>query len=68
MSKPKCKGCQDRHVGCHAKCVSYLAWQKEHLAELEMIRKIKQRENDIDECTIACSIKKMREWKRHGSK
>ncbi len=24
-----CKGCQDRSVGCHAKCDSYKEWKRE---------------------------------------
>lgn len=27
--KAPCKGCQDRHVGCHGKCDRYLAFRKE---------------------------------------
>ena len=69
MSKPKCKGCQERQVGCHAKCESYLSWKKAHEEELDRIKQIKSRENDIDECTIANSVRQRRAWKRtHGNK
>lgn len=32
-----CKGCDDRHVGCHSKCELYLKWNEEHLAKKKEI-------------------------------
>lgn len=37
----KCNGCQDRYVGCHSKCDSYLQAKKKH--ELDMERKKKEK-------------------------
>ena len=35
----KCKGCTDRHVGCHADCELYSAYRRELDAANEKIRK-----------------------------
>lgn len=32
MKKPPCKNCNERNVGCHARCEKYLAWQVGHEA------------------------------------
>jgi hypothetical protein len=34
-----CKGCQERHIGCHASCETYLAWRSEIDKENEERRK-----------------------------
>jgi len=46
----------------------YLEEVRKNEEEKERIRKIKNVENDIDECTIAHSVKLRRAWKRNGSK
>lgn len=38
MKKAPCKGCEERHSGCHAECESYIDWKKEHEEENEKIR------------------------------
>lgn len=64
MSKPKCKGCTERHAGCHCECESYLTWAREHREELERIRQIKEKDNAIAEATYASKGReeKRRRW------
>lgn len=38
MIKPPCKNCEDREVGCHAKCKAYIEWAKWHEAAREKNR------------------------------
>ncbi len=40
----KCKGCKERHTGCHATCKSYSNYRKELDAVNEKIRKAKYAE------------------------
>ena len=72
MGNYSCNGCTERWVSattnCHASCEKYLKEARAHEEEKERIRKIKNVENDIDECTIAHSVKLRRAWKRNGSK
>lgn len=44
MRQSPCYKCQDRYVGCHAKCERYIEWSAAREAERERIHKIK--END----------------------
>ena len=41
MLKSPCKNCEDRVVGCHANCKSYIDWAKEHNEAKEKDRKEK---------------------------
>ena len=72
MAKYSCKGCTERWVSettnCHATCKNYLKEAQKNEEEREHIHKIKKRENDVAECTIANSVKQRRAWKRNGSK
>lgn len=40
-----CRGCKERHIGCHAECESYKA-QKQ---EIEAEKKDKRKEKELDE-------------------
>ena len=42
-----CKGCQDREVGCHAKCERYIRQRKESEEEKIHIMTQKYKENAI---------------------
>ena len=42
-----CKGCEDRHVGCHGVCESYLADKAENDAEKAMVQRIRAKEEDF---------------------
>lgn len=39
QSKPPCKDCQNRCVGCHATCKPYVEYTTYRRNELEMLRK-----------------------------
>ena len=41
LSSNKCKGCEERHAGCHATCKLYSIYRKELDAVNEKIRKDK---------------------------
>lgn len=51
MTKPSCKDCPKRHVGCHAKCKDYKDWANNRRAELEARRKEKDTYYAINEVT-----------------
>lgn len=36
--KTPCKGCEERHPGCHADCEGYLAWKAEYQEKQETIK------------------------------
>lgn len=38
MKKAPCKGCEERHPGCHSECEGYIEWKKAHEEENEKIR------------------------------
>lgn len=42
-----CKGCEERHVGCHATCEKYLAAKAERDAMNESLRKENQTYWDV---------------------
>lgn len=33
MKKPPCRGCEDRHAGCHGSCEAYKGWKGEREEE-----------------------------------
>ena len=39
LSKPPCKGCEDRHERCHTKCPDYIEWQKSRASEEKKARR-----------------------------
>jgi len=34
-NKPPCKGCVERHIGCHAECERYAEWNGKHKDDLD---------------------------------
>lgn len=42
MIQAPCKGCEQRHEGCHGKCKAYKDYVAQNEAQKEMIRKGKQ--------------------------
>ena len=40
-----CKGCKDRHLGCHSECEEYLEFDKQRKKELN--NKLKKTETDV---------------------
>lgn len=43
MKKAPCKGCEERHPGCHAECESYKAWAE---ARQELNRRMRAEGED----------------------
>lgn len=48
MSITCCKGCTERHIGCHRSCPEYIAQAKAASEERERLRKQKKGENEAD--------------------
>lgn len=42
-----CKGCENRKIGCHADCKSYLVWSQEMHEQFEQANKERRKENDL---------------------
>lgn len=38
--KAPCKGCADRHLGCHASCDRYIEYKTEHAKQQTFIRRL----------------------------
>ena len=45
-SKPPCKGCEDRHTGCHSKCPNYIEWDRTRKEAEAKARKSYEAEHD----------------------
>ena len=43
-----CGVCEIRHIGCHAQCDAYKAWNNERMAEREKIYKHNNRQDMLD--------------------
>lgn len=43
MKKAPCLGCEDRELGCHAHCQSYIEWTKRK----DEIKAVDRRERDV---------------------
>lgn len=44
MASSDCRGCADRHPGCHDSCIKYAEFRKQVEAEREAERRVKQNE------------------------
>lgn len=58
-----CKGCTDRHVGCHADCEQYIAEKEESEAFKAAVRKAKG--PDLEVTMLEMSRGKRRKSVRH---
>ena len=38
MADSGCKGCQERHLGCHSNCERYLKWKKEYQEQMKRFK------------------------------
>ena len=47
-----CKGCEERHLGCHAECENYKAWKEERDQQKDELYKQKSSEKVISNYTI----------------
>ena len=61
---PPCKGCEERHQGCHAGCSRYKMWAEERAEQREKIRATRRKEWDF--YGYASSLKK--KLKKGGGK
>lgn len=61
--KCKCKGCDERHIGCHSECDAYKQYQK----YCEGIRKERSKYRDVD-CHIFENKMNIREYKMKRDK
>lgn len=48
-----CKGCQDRHVGCHSTCLKYIDWKQERQVLLDK----KRAESKVNEAVLDITYK-----------
>lgn len=60
----ECKGCIDRHVGCHSTCERYKQWKKKQEEEKAVIRDKREKEMAIA-LDIKVRIGTKRKYKWH---
>ena len=53
-----CKGCEDRHVGCHSTCERYIKSREEHLKLKDEMFQAKDRQRIADNYIIEKTIKR----------
>jgi len=65
LTTSPCKGCEDRHVGCHSECDAYIAFKNIREEEREAVHKKKR----VDEYQFVAAQRmkkkkrqKIREW------
>lgn len=54
----KCKGCEERHEGCHSTCESYL----QERAKLDEINKAKRLDSEYHSCAKVLSMERKKKW------
>ena len=68
-SNAPCRGCENRHAKCHAKCEEYGEWSKQRQAEKEKAYKAYKDDKIADEYFydgVYKSIDKRRKERRRG--
>lgn len=63
-AKPPCKGCEDRHTGCHTKCPDYIEWDKARKEAETKARKIYDAEYEATDFTMSGIAKNKRKHHR----
>lgn len=58
MTKPPCKDCKQREIGCHANCDLYKHYKKEFESEKEEISKLRNKERLADDFAISSRNRK----------
>ena len=58
-----CKGCEDREIGCHAKCSKYIEWKTEWDRRRNEITEAKIFEYEVGEIKVA-GLKRMQKGRR----
>lgn len=61
-----CKGCEERHSGCHGECEEFVAWKKEYEQRKEEIIKAKNRQFLLDDVRNQTAQKMMRKYGKKG--
>lgn len=56
-----CKGCSDRHMGCHGKCLRYIDWKQER----EVMLVEKRKETDIEDALITLNRNNSHKMSKH---
>ena len=51
-SIPPCKGCENRHTGCHSECSEYIEWSTSRQKAEAKARAVYSAENEIDNYKI----------------
>lgn len=57
-----CKGCEERHSGCHSECEKFLAWKSEYEAKRAEINKQKDQQRMLDDVRNGSARKMMRKY------
>lgn len=63
-TKPPCKDCTDRQVGCHGKCEKYIQWKTEDIKAQRECTKALKGERAAEDVLIRGKIKSKK--KRQG--
>lgn len=56
-----CRGCEQRHSGCHAKCVNYEEWRAAMDDKTEKVKKIRS-----EDCVVRSYVADRNERKRRN--
>lgn len=70
QTKPPCKDCPDRAVGCHGYCEKFLEYSKIHMAEIERDNRERYLTNAINNLNYSSALKheNNKEPMKHGRK
>ena len=55
-----CGVCEERYLGCHAKCDAYKAWNNERMAEREQTYRKRNAEDMMDSFKVSAIRKRRR--------
>lgn len=72
--KENCKGCQERHAGCHSTCETYKAYREKIDKEKEARIQAQKASDVIDDYTVRRiertrkALRRMKRQKRKGNK
>lgn len=66
MANFSCKGCTERHFGCHGSCEKYIAEKKQYEEKMEPIRKEVRDNGMINSYVIERKYKTKKNWVNQG--
>lgn len=58
--KVPCKGCGQRHMGCHSECESYATYRRENAKRGALIKSQKARTAEVQTYIVSCINKNRR--------